>query len=60
MRGEPEQFEFAPWLVEFTPEDGARLDRVSYNKYDLMTTAPASFRKPISNYGEYENRPVDG
>ncbi|MGA9405742.1 MAG: hypothetical protein WBW71_01290, partial [Bacteroidota bacterium] len=55
-----EKFEFGPWLVEFTPEDGARLDRLSYNHYDLITTSPESFRKPSSDYGEYENRPVYG
>jgi hypothetical protein len=55
-----EKFEFGPWVVEFTPEDGARLDRISYNNYDLITTAPESFYKPNSDYGEYENRPVYG
>ena len=55
-----DKFEFGPWLVDFTPEDGARLDRLSYNHYDLITTSPESFRKPSSDYGEYENRPVYG
>ncbi len=54
------KFNSGPWLIEFTPEDGARLDRIAYNNYDLITTEPENFRKPNSNYGEYENRPVYG
>lgn len=53
-------FHYGPWLIEFTPEDGARLDRMVYENYDLITTEPKSFRKPSANYGEYENRPVYG
>lgn len=49
-----------PWFVEFTPEDGGRLDRIAYDSYDLITTEPRPFRKPSKDYGEYENRPVYG
>ncbi len=49
-----------PWLIEFTPDDGGRLDRIAYDSYDLLTTAPREFRKPGTDYGEYENRPVYG
>jgi hypothetical protein len=51
---------FGPWLVEYTPEDGARIDRLAYGGVDLMTTAPQSFRAPAADLGEYETRPVFG
>ncbi len=47
-----ENFEFGPWQLNFTPDDGARLDRVTYDHYDLVTTPPRSFREPDSDYGE--------
>ncbi len=53
-------FTHGPWHIEYTPEDGGRLDRIAYNAFDLVTTAPAHFQKPAANYGEYENRPVYG
>ena len=53
-------FEYGPWLIEYTPEDGARLDRLAFNGYDLSTVEPAPFRRPAADYGEYENRPVYG
>jgi hypothetical protein len=55
-----EIFQFDKWLVEYTTIDGARLDKLTYDNYDLMTTKPESFRPPSTNYGEYENRPVYG
>lgn len=55
-----EIFQFDKWLVEYTPEDGARLDRLSFDNYDLLTTEPQSFRPPSTDYGEYETRPVYG
>jgi hypothetical protein len=55
-----EKYEYGPWLVEFSPEDGARLDRISFNNYDLLTVEPESFHKPDSDYGKYETRPVYG
>lgn len=51
---------FGDWEVEALPEDGARLSRLRFRGYDLLTTAPAAFRAPASNYGEYEIRPVYG
>lgn len=55
-----EIFQFDKWLVEYTSGDGARLDRLSFNNYDLLTTQPESFRPPSTDYGLYETRPVYG
>ncbi len=52
--------EFGHWLVEFTPEDGGRLDRIAFDKYDFLTARPVSFVPPEKDFGEYENRPVYG
>ncbi|MHB8578856.1 MAG: hypothetical protein ACYDA4_03225 [Ignavibacteriaceae bacterium] len=54
------KFKYGPWIIEFSADDGARLDRILYNNYDLVSTKPNHFRKPNSDYGEYENRPVYG
>jgi hypothetical protein len=51
---------FGLWLVEYTAEDGARLNRLCYDNYDLMTKAPGTFRVPKTDFGEYEKRPVFG
>jgi hypothetical protein len=48
------------WLVEFIPEDGARLSRVAFDGVDLLTTEPEEFRRPVSDLGDYERRPVFG
>lgn len=53
-------FRHPPWLVEYSPADGARLDRLRYNHHDLLTGEPQSFRPPSPAYGEYETRPVYG
>jgi len=55
-----QEFQCGLWSVEYTPEDGARLDRLAFDGYDLLTTKPSSFRPPATDYGEYENRPVYG
>ena len=55
-----EIFQFEKWLVEYTIEDGARLDKLSFDNYNLITTEPVSFRPPSTDYGEYETRPVYG
>lgn len=53
-------FEKGPWFVEYNLEDGARLSRLCYQGFDLLTTAPDHFQPPYHDYGEYENRPVYG
>ncbi len=53
-------FKYGPWYVEYTPEDGARLDHLCYNDFDLVTIEPESFKAPAADYGEYEKRPVYG
>lgn len=55
-----EIFQYRSWLVEYSPADGARLDRLCYEDYDLLTVKPETFRPPTEDYGEYENRPVYG
>jgi len=52
--------EFGPWEAAFEPEYGARVTVLRYRGYDLLTSAPASFRAPDSDYGRYETRPVFG
>jgi hypothetical protein len=51
---------FGPWHLEITPEDGARVSRLAYKGYDLLTVAPQKFRAPGPGYGPYESRPVYG
>ncbi len=48
------------WYMLYTPEDGARIDRLQYRDVDLLTTRPESFRPPRQDYGRYETRPVYG
>ncbi len=55
-----EIFQFDKWLVEYTKEDGARLNRLSFDNHDLMTIEPELFHPPSTDYGEYETRPVYG
>jgi hypothetical protein len=53
-------YQHGPWSVSYSPEDGARLDHLKFNNYDLLTTEPKSFRPPTTDYGLYEIRPVYG
>jgi hypothetical protein len=55
-----EKFNYKKWSVIYTPGDGARLDRLIYDGFDLLTTEPQDFKPPVSDYGAYENRPVYG
>jgi len=55
-----EQFRHGSWYVEYSPEDGARLHRLCFDGYDLLTTEPNTFRPPVTDYGKYETRPVYG
>lgn len=48
------------WRIECIPDDGARISRLQYDGFDLLTRAPDSFRPPSRNYGAYETRPVYG
>jgi hypothetical protein len=48
------------WEVECLPTDGARLSLLRYAGRDLLTGAPAHFRPPTRDFGEYETRPVYG
>ena len=40
--------------------DGARLNRLCFDGYDLLTPEPKSFHPPATDYGRYETRPVYG
>jgi hypothetical protein len=55
-----EKFNYKKWSVIYTPGDGARLDRLNYDGFDLLTTEPKDFKPPATDYGEYENRAVYG
>jgi len=57
MRG---VFKWGPWQVEYRPEDGGRLSRLSFKGYDLLTKEPLNFRPPLMDCGDYEKRPVYG
>ncbi len=54
------KFGYKNWLLKYTPEDGGRLDQLSYNGVDLLTKVPENFKPPNKDYGAYENRPVFG
>ncbi len=54
------EFRYKNWFLKYTPDDGGRLDQLSYNKIDLLTKVPEDFKSPNKDYGEYENRPVYG
>lgn len=47
-------------MVEYDLEDGARLCRLCYQGFDLLTTKPRNFAPPSEDYGKYETRPVYG
>jgi len=53
-------YNYHKWSVIYTPEDGGRLDRLSFAGFDLLTTEPEKFRPPTNDYGLYEKRPVYG
>ena len=46
-------FKSGLWYVEYTLDDGGRLDRLSYNNFDLVTVEPATFKAPSADYGKY-------
>lgn len=54
------EFKHGPWSVIYSPDDGARLDCLRFNNYNLLTGEPKSFRPPAIDYGLYETRPVYG
>lgn len=54
------KYKYGPWSVIYSPEDGGRLDRLSYNNFDLLTVEPELFCPPATDYGLYETRPVYG
>ncbi len=53
-------FQSGKWLMQAAPYDGARIARLAYDGYDLLTAAPRRFRPPRRDYGHYETRPVYG
>ncbi len=53
-------FNYDKWSVIYTPEDGGRLDRLSFAGFDLLTSEPEKFKPPTDDYGLYEKRPVYG
>lgn len=55
-----QKFQYGSWFVEYSPEDGARLNRLCYDGFDLLTAEPKSFRPLTTDYGQYETRKVYG
>ena len=53
-------FRYKKWFVKYTSDDGARLAKISFDSFDLVTTKPESFMAPKEDYGLYETRPVYG
>ena len=53
-------FQAGKWRMQAAPHDGARIVRLAYDGYDLLTAAPRRFRPPRRDYGRYETRPVYG
>lgn len=53
-------YERGHWLVEYELNNGARISRLCYQGFDLLTTAPDHFTPPATDYGKYETRPVYG
>ncbi len=51
---------FEKWLVEYDLNDGARLSRLCFDGFDLLTTAPRHFKQPEKDFGLFETRPVYG
>lgn len=51
---------FGNWLVEYDLNDGARLSRLCFGDFDLLTPAPEHFKSPSTDYGTFETRPVYG
>lgn len=51
---------YGRWMIEYDLDDGARLSRLCFENFDLITTEPEKFRSPSADYGEYETRPVYG
>ena len=54
------RFRRGPWEMSCLPRDGARISRLSYDGYDLLTPPPIGFRPPSVDVGAYEMRPVYG
>jgi len=54
------EYNYKNWSVTYSPEDGARLNRLSFKGFDLLTTEPEKFKPPRTNYGQFETRPVYG
>lgn len=54
------KFRFQKWEVHYTPEDGGRLNRLSFDGVNLLTKEPLHFKPPKGDYGMYETRPVYG
>lgn len=54
------KLQFGRWQVQILPDDGARISRLQFDGWDLLTSHPESFRRPVKDYGLYETRPVYG
>jgi hypothetical protein len=55
-----EGFSYGKWSVQYTPDDGGRIDMLSFDGSELLTASPAKFTPPRDDLGVYETRPVYG
>ncbi len=53
-------FQSGKWFMQAAPHDGARITRLAYDGFGLLTAVPKRFRPPKKDYGLYEKRPVFG
>lgn len=53
-------FQYGKWFMQAAPHDGARITRLAYDGFGLLTAVPKRFRPPKKDYGLYETRPVFG
>jgi hypothetical protein len=56
----PKDFIYKKWYVSYSENDGARLNRLSFDGFDLFTSPPESYTYPKNDFGQYETRPVYG
>lgn len=54
------RLQIGPWEVECLPADGARVSRLVFDGFDLLTSRPKRFHRPRADFGRYEIRPVYG
>jgi len=54
------KFNYNKWYASYSENDGARLNRLSFGGFDLLTSLPDPYTYPQKDFGKYETRPVYG